>query len=286
MIKVNKFFLPYIILLIIIGFKGEILISFLVVIFHEGAHYFTAIMLGFSGFDLKITPIGAVLRLKELDEATPKEDLIISFSGPIFNIVIGIIFIIIKSYTGTHWLDYLINSNMSLGLFNLIPAFPLDGGRILRDLFSMRHIYRRANELTIRISIILGYILILCFVFLLVFNIQNINIGVIGIFIIVSSYKEKERIVYIIMGDIVKKKSKFIQRKYIENKSISVYYKGDLIGVLSLVDKNKYNVFTVLDEDMRVMDVIYEEEILEALKEYGNITIEEFVDIRDKDRLY
>ena len=48
------------------------------------------------------------------------------------------------------------------------------------------------------------------------------------------------------------------------------------------MDKNKYNIFTVLDEDMRVRDVIYEDEIVQGLKTYGNITIEEFIRYRDE----
>lgn len=282
MVKVNKFFIPYIILLIIIGFSGEFLISFLVVITHECVHYLASVLLGFSGFDLKIMPIGAALQLKELNEATPKEDLIISISGPLFNIILALILIFINVRVHNDHLDFLIQSNLTLGIFNLMPAFPLDGGRILRDILSMKTIYRRANELTIKVSIFVGYMLVGCFIFLFFLGVVNYNIGIIGVFVVWSSFKEKERIVYIIMGDIVKKKSKFIQRKYIENKSISVYYKGDLIGVLSLVDKNKYNVFTVLNEEMKVLDVIYEEDILEALKVHGNITIEEFVEIREK----
>ena len=82
MIKFNKFFIPYIFLLIVIGFRGELLISFILVILHEIVHYLTAVAFGFSGFDIKILPIGAVLRLKDLDEATPFEDLVISLSGP------------------------------------------------------------------------------------------------------------------------------------------------------------------------------------------------------------
>ena len=48
------------------------------------------------------------------------------------------------------------------------------------------------------------------------------------------------------------------------------------------MDKNKYNIFTVLDEEMKVMDVIYEEEIVQGLKTYGNITIDEFIKYRDE----
>jgi stage IV sporulation protein FB len=281
MIKVNKFFIPYLILLIAIGFRGELFISFLVVTLHEGVHYLTAVCFGFSGFDMKILPIGTVLRLKDLDEASPKEDLIISLAGPISNFLLAISAYCINTRINGPNLELFIKSNFALGLFNLVPAFPLDGGRIMRDILSLRTIYRRANELTIKISIVTGFVLTGSFIFFALFGITNYNLGLIGIFVIITSYKEKERIAYIIMGDIIKKKIKFLNRKYIENKSISVFYKGDLIGVLSLVDKNKYSIFTVLDDNMKVMDILYEEEILEALKDYGNITIEEFVNIRD-----
>ena len=87
------------------------------------------------------------------------------------------------------------------------------------------------------------------------------------------------------MGDIIKKKYKFKKRGYIENKSISVFYKKDLISVLSIVEKNKYNIFFILDDEMKVMDIIYEEEIIEALKLYGNITLEELMKAEDENHI-
>lgn len=68
------------------------------------------------------------------------------------------------------------------------------------------------------------------------------------------------------MGDIIKKKYKFLKQGYIENKNLSINYKNDLITALSIVDKNKYIIFTVLDNDMKFMDIIYEEELIEGLK--------------------
>lgn len=282
MIKLNKFFIPYIFLLIVIGFRGELLVSFILVFLHEIVHYLTAVAFGFSGFDIKILPIGAVLRLKDLDEATPFEDLIISLSGPLFNLLLAVVCYYISTIYPSDTISFLIKSNLSLGIFNLIPAFPLDGGRVLRDCLSMKIIYRRANEITVKVSMVLGYCILGGFLISLALKTPDYNFAIIGLFVIISSYKERERIVYIIMSDIIRKKNRFVNSKYMENKNISVYYKGELINVLSIMDKNKYNIFTVLDEEMKVMDVIYEEEIVQGLKTYGNITIDEFIKYRDE----
>ena len=282
MVKINKYFLPYIILFILIGFKGQLIWSFIIVFFHEVMHYITAVYFGFTGFDVEILPIGTVLKLKNLDEATPKEDLIISLSGPLINIILAVIFYVLNQNMPRNYFNILYLGNLALGLFNLIPALPLDGGRILRDLLSLRIIYRRANSITIKCSIVMGFMLMV-FYFLLFFSGRsNFNIGIIALFILVTSFMEKERIAYIIMGDIIKKRYKFIKKGYIENKSISIYYKSDLLSILSIVDKNRYNMFTILDKDMRVIDLIYEEELIEGLKVYGNICVEEFINHREE----
>lgn len=270
------------ILLIILGFKGQLILSFFIVVFHESVHYLAAVYFGFSGFDVEILPIGAVLKLRELDEASPKEDIIISLSAPIMNLALAMVIYIIYRNFRYDILYPLFSGNLALGAFNLIPAFPLDGGRVLRSILSQKTIFRRANEITIRVSFFSGSILILYSFISFISGHMNLTVLIIGGFIIVSAYKERERVAYIIMGDIIRKRSKFINRGFIENKSISVYYKNDLITILSIVDKNKYNIFTVLDDEMKVMDLIYEDEIIEALKYHGNMTIEDFVRIREE----
>lgn len=282
MIKVSKYFIPYVIFLIIIGYKGQLVYAFFIVFVHEMVHYITARHFGFLGFDIEFIAVGAVLKFRDLDDATPKEDLFISVSGPMSNIALAVIFYFLYKIFPSNNFYMLFAGNLSIGLFNLIPAFPLDGGRILRDLLNLRLTYKRSNKIVMISSIIIGILLMFLYIFMFLKGSTNFNLGIIGLFIIISALKENERVSYIIMGDIIKKKYKFTQKGYIENKNTSVYYKKDLLCVMGLFDKNKYNIFTVLDEEMKVMDILYEEEIISALKLYGNITIEEFMKIEDE----
>ena len=277
MIKINKYFLPYVIILLMLGFKEKIVISFILVFLHELVHCLVAKSLGFKGFNIEILPVGAVLKLKDIDEASAKEDLIIALSAPLLNIFLGVLFYFLYVIYGHNVFHTFFQYNMIIGGINLIPAFPLDGGRIIRDIIRSKAVYKIANKITIYISMVIGIILMGIYLFLFFGGNNNISLGLIALFIIISALNEKKRMAYVIMSDIIKKRDKFINRGYIENSSMSVYYKKDLLSVISIIEKNKYNIFFVLDENMNIIHTLYESDILEGLKIYGNITLEEFL---------
>lgn len=280
MIKLNKYSIPYIIILFLIGFKRQLLAAFVFVILHEFIHYLTARKLGFSGFHIEILPFGASIKLKNLEEASYKEELIISISGPIMNFVLAVIFYaaLRKNYCSQFYNFFVIN--LSLGMFNLLPAFPLDGGRILRDILCKKFSYKRSSRITVYLSMMMSIMLIAMYLLFLFCGTNNPNLVLISLFILFCSVKERRRIVYVIMEDIMKKKLKFMKSGVIENRTISIFYKKDLLFGLSMVDKNKYTMITVLDENMKTIKTIYEEEIINALKEYGNITFEKLIQIK------
>lgn len=281
MIKFNKLFLPCLIVFIIINFNSSVLISFVFILLHEITHYLVARSLGFSGYTIEIYPFGTAIYLKELQDATPKEDIIISIIGPLFNLILAFCFYNIYIYSNKLIFNELFKINLTLGIFNFMPAIPLDGGRIIRALITLKTVYRRANEISIFISFIFGYLFLFLFLLGFLNNKLNLFIGIIAFIIILNTERERRDVSYVVMRDVLRKKDKFIKSGYLENKMISVYFKIDLLKTLSLSDKNKYTVFTVLDDKMKMIDLICEEEILEGLKKFGNITLEEYCNEKD-----
>ncbi|SFB16379.1 site-2 protease family protein [Clostridium frigidicarnis] len=280
MTKKKRLLISYIVILIMIGFQRAFLIAFIFVFLHELTHVLTARLLGVSDIKLKIIPMGTYIESNSFDYLDLKEDILISLSGPIFNLILGFIFWSINKYLSSEFVLWCALSNLALGLINLLPAFPLDGARIIRCILNKKIIYKRANNIVIKLSFFTGIVMIIFFIISYIYGVVNFSILLMAILILYISHKEKERVVYIIMGDIVKKKSKFLKKSYIENKSISVYYKKDLLYLMNIMDKNKNNIFTVLDDNMEFKEVIFEQEIVEALKVYGNISIEEYINIK------
>ncbi len=133
-------------------FFSLVLLMFCFVIMHEYGHALTARRYGVSTKDIIISPIGGVARLSFIPKKALHE-LYIAVAGPAVNLVLLILFGALLLISGkpllptseiinpfTHWSDYvgvLFSINAALVVFNLIPAFPMDGGRILRALLTM-----------------------------------------------------------------------------------------------------------------------------------------------------
>ncbi|MDX1413711.1 MAG: site-2 protease family protein [Candidatus Promineifilaceae bacterium] len=137
---------------------------FVLVTLHELGHSFAARAYDVPVKQIILTPIGGVAQLMRMPEK-PEQELLIAIAGPAVNIVIALIMAALamgvgidivtllstfSSLSGTTLLtlfSYIFVSNIFLALFNLIPAFPMDGGRILRALLAMRMNYARATNI-------------------------------------------------------------------------------------------------------------------------------------------
>ncbi|MCB0795418.1 MAG: site-2 protease family protein [Flavobacteriales bacterium] len=129
-----------------------LLIVFLCVIMHEYGHALMALRYGVRTKDITLLPIGGVARLERMPEE-PIQEFWITVAGPAVNLVLVALAILLQfafydglfltdpttsGDLGEQLLTLLLGVNLALFLFNLVPAFPMDGGRILRSVLGMR----------------------------------------------------------------------------------------------------------------------------------------------------
>ncbi len=187
-----KLHFTFLLLLIFIGISGAsggniasglygmlvVIFVFLCVIFHEIGHSLVAEHYGIKVKSIILFPIGGVSQMEELPK-NPVEEINISVVGPLVSLSLaGIFYLVLRgiyqevtfalpSLTEGSILINLFWINLMLGLFNLIPAFPMDGGRILRGLLANRMEYLKATKIAVTVGQLFA---ILMFFFGIFFN--------------------------------------------------------------------------------------------------------------------
>jgi Zn-dependent protease/predicted transcriptional regulator len=146
------------------------LLLFACITLHELAHSFEALRYGLRVRDIILLPIGGVSQIEQ-PLGKPGQELRIALVGPLTSFALAVVFYVVaalvitgnltsfaglpESPTSEGWLglvSYLAIANLLLGLFNLIPAFPMDGGRVLRALLAMRMDYRKATAIAVAVG--------------------------------------------------------------------------------------------------------------------------------------
>ncbi|HMB61465.1 MAG TPA: site-2 protease family protein [Eudoraea sp.] len=185
--------------------EALILVLFVCVVLHELGHALTAKRFNIGTRKIMLLPIGGVATLEKMPEK-PGQELLVAIAGPAVNVVIAILLVLVvpvKSYfsfdavvleevlykpTFQNFLFYLLIANVMLVIFNLIPAFPMDGGRVLRALLSFKLGRVEATKIASGIGQALAFIFLVLGLFF------NPFLILIALFIFFGAYGENQMV--------------------------------------------------------------------------------------------
>lgn len=264
---------------LVLGIRGLILIVgvFFFVTVHELCHSLAAAYFGIKVKRITLLPIGGIASMSKMP-TKPIQEFLISIAGPLSNILIVIIFYyplyallgkdalmypfrVITGqaeYAGSfNVLAHIYWINLVLAVFNMIPAFPMDGGRVLRAALSYRMGYKKATDIAVR----LGHIFALLFGYLGIVQ-GHIFLIIIAIFIYMAASSEGLQV------EIVETIKNYAVRDVLDKRFVSVKPDTPLSEVLSMMFHTHQEDYPVT-ENGKLKGIITRIEVMRGMHERG-----------------
>ncbi|MBB4226507.1 site-2 protease family protein [Rhizobium mongolense] len=245
-----------------------IIAVFVCVVLHEFGHIAVARYFGIKTPDITLLPIGGVARLERMPEV-PHQELLIAIAGPLVNVAIAALIILaigasagIEQMTdvedpGGGFLARLAGVNIFLVLFNMIPAFPMDGGRVLRAALASRFTWSRATQIAATIG--QG----LAFVFGFVGLLYNPLLIFIGIFVYLAATAEAQN------AQIRELSSRVLISDVMVTKFVELERSASIDEAIEMLLATTQREFPVTDSAGRFEGLLTREDMIRALKDKG-----------------
>ncbi|GAA0355062.1 M50 family metallopeptidase [Bacillus horti] len=188
-LSIHPLFFFVILLAFLHGFIYDVLLLFAIVLVHECGHAGVAYTYGWRIKKIELLPFGGVAVVEEHGNKPFKEELLVLLAGPLMNMMmIGIacLFWTLKLWS-TEFCLLFIEYNLIILLFNLLPIWPLDGGKLVQLLLSLFFPYKRAIQVSLFVSSIalIGYILMTALLFPVYFYLWSV-----AVFLLISLFLE------------------------------------------------------------------------------------------------
>lgn len=180
-IRIHLLFWAVIGLSVMTGHFLEVLTLFVIVLIHEIGHVAMARELGWRVTEVQLLPFGGVATMEEAYATDPLDEIVIALAGPFLNVVMMAVSYVCW-YVGAwteEWARFFLVSNVTIALFNLLPIWPLDGGRIVQAVICWFMPYRKAALLSMTGSTLLAGLMVGLSGFEL-----KINVLVIGLYLL------------------------------------------------------------------------------------------------------
>lgn len=270
-VKISITLVILIVVAVFLGSGAEIAVMFFVFMTHETAHVLVARSLKMRVAEIELLPFGGAVRVESVFELNPANEIYIAIAGPGINIILLLGYSALQTLglVGVKENDIFIQANLILAGFNLLPALPLDGGRVLRAILAREIGFKKATNIASYGGIILALFFAMTGIYALSIKIFNPNFFLISGFLVCSALKEKRTASYIFIRDITFKRDMISKEGLLAAKELVVLYDLSLKAVINNFVPHRYHFVKVVDHSLRVWGYLDETEILNGVLEYG-----------------
>ena len=256
---------------------------FFCVVLHEFGHALTARRFDVGTRSITLLPIGGLASLNEMPD-NPKQEFLIAIAGPIVNVIIAVLlypFVPLESYLGQdpevlqeqlssinsgNFLFFLFFVNVALVLFNMLPAFPMDGGRVFRALLSMKLGRVRATSIASSVGKFLAFLFFIYGLF------YSVILAVIAVFIYFGAHSENITVQQLGLLEGNKVRDAMITKFSILKPDSTL---SDAVD--KILDTTEQNFIVASNGDIK--GILYMDDLARALKQGGkDIPVKEVMD--------
>ncbi|MEA4960477.1 M50 family metallopeptidase [Lutispora sp.] len=264
-IKINISFILFLFISIYMGLWQSALVIFMSVLLHELGHSIIARCFKIKVLEIQLFPFGGIAFTENIAKYGGRIELIVALAGPFVSMFVAAAFY----FFGEEFFlsSMIIKYNAVLFLFNLIPALPLDGGSIVRNLLLSRNSYKKATRHMTRSGKILAIILTSYNISLLIKGNRTIAYAAAAVFIFAGALKEEKNCSYIYLLNRNNKKKRMLQDFPARQMNVSgETYINSVVDQLSPGNVCKIMVY---DEKGNFKKELCEADIMDGFMKYG-----------------
>jgi stage IV sporulation protein FB len=248
----------------------ELITLFAIVLIHELGHAAAAALLGVRVVSIQLLPFGGVAEVEDRGCLPAWKDIIIALAGPLQNglMILALLFLESFYWVNNDFAAYAIHSNVIIALFNLLPVLPLDGGKIVQALLSLRLPYHLTLLWTLRTSILFSALFCVYAALPLWLNTGGLqlNMMVVGIFLLYSNLVDYRNIPYRFVRFLLGRDALFYQQAAQGNFAVPIFSLPvkHLDSILRLFRRDRYHIIYVMNERGKIIAVLPEQRIIRS----------------------
>ena len=260
LISVYPSFWILIIVVFALDYAEQFFTIFFSVTVHEISHIIAARYFGLGCSKIIFTPIGEIAIIENMDTKELYKKLLIVLAGPFVNIAIVVFCLLFFPK-----MEFLIYSNLVIAVFNLLPIYPLDGGKVFNYIFSNRIGVLNTNKIGFKLGKILGFFIFFMGMIQVIFFPYNISLLCMSIYLTKISKREYINATFQFYKNIMEDS---VTEKFLPAKIFVANKKTPIKHIINQISYNRYCIVHIVENGEAIANVM-QEKIVSFIKLQG-----------------